>query len=74
MKAVVWSKNGCILCDQAKMLLDMKNIPYEERNISSSPWSKEQLFEAVPNAKSVPQIFLDESYVGGFAELRRILQ
>ena len=31
--------------------------------------SKEELIEAVPNARSVPQIFIDEEYVGGFTEL-----
>jgi glutaredoxin len=69
MKAIVWSKDQCPYCDQAKALLKSRNIEFEERNIMHD-WTKEQLLEAVPNARTVPQIFLDEELVGGFTELR----
>lgn len=69
MKAVVWSKNGCGHCNAAKTLLANNNIEIEERIIGES-WTKEQLLEAVPNARTVPQIFLDEEYIGGYTELR----
>jgi glutaredoxin len=36
-------------------------------------YTKEQLLEAVPTARTLPQIFLDEDYVGGFNELRKKL-
>lgn len=73
MKAVVWSKNACPFCDQAKNLLKLKGIEYEERNISTD-WTREQLLEAVPNARTVPQIFLDDKLIGGFTELRKHLK
>jgi len=73
MKATVWSKNACPFCDQAKKLLTAKGIEYEERNVSTD-WTKEQLLEAVPTARTLPQIFLDEEYIGGFTELRKHLQ
>jgi len=73
MKAVVWSKDACPFCDQAKKLLNAKGIEYEERNVSKD-WTKEQLLEAVPTARTLPQIFLDEEYIGGFTELRKHLQ
>ena len=69
MKAIVWSKDQCPYCDQAKALLKSRNIEFEERNIMHG-WTREQLLEAVPNARTVPQIFLDEELVGGFIELR----
>ena len=69
MKAIVWSKDQCPYCDQAKALLKSRNIEFEERNIMHD-WTREQLLEAVPTARSVPQIFLDEELVGGFTELR----
>jgi glutaredoxin 3 len=72
MKAIVWSKDQFAFCEQAKGLLEMKGIEYEVRNISQD-WTREQLLEAVPTARSVPQIFLDEEYVGGFQELRQRL-
>lgn len=73
MKAVVWSKDACPFCVQAKALLESQGIDFEERNVSRD-WTKEQLLEAVPNARTLPQIFLDQQYIGGFTELRKHLQ
>ena len=73
MKATLWSKNACPFCDQAKNLLKSRGIEFEERNVSMD-WTKEQLLEAVPTARTLPQIFLDDNYVGGFTELRQHLQ
>ena len=70
--AIVWSKDQCPYCDQAKALLKSRGIEYEERNVSQD-WTREQLLEAVPNARTVPQIFLDQELVGGFNELRQRL-
>jgi glutaredoxin 3 len=53
-------------------LLKLKGIEYEERNITKD-WSKDQLLEAVPNARTVPQIFINEELVGGYTELHRKL-
>ena len=72
MKAIVWSKDQCPFCVQAKALLTSRGIEYEERNIMRD-WTKEQLLEAVPTARTLPQIFLDEDHVGGFNELRQRL-
>jgi glutaredoxin len=69
MKAVVWSKEQCPFCDQAKALLKMKGIEVEERKVGGG-WTKEQLLEAVPTARTVPQIFLDDQLIGGFQELK----
>lgn len=73
MRAIVWSKYNCPYCDQAKALLKSKNIPFEERKIGDG-YTKEELLEAVPNARSVPQIFLDNKLIGGFTELRQYIQ
>jgi len=73
MKAVVWSKYHCPYCDQAKALLRQKGIPFEEKKIGDG-YSKEELSEAVPGARTVPQIFLDDKLIGGFTELREYLQ
>ncbi len=72
MKAIVWSKYHCPYCDQAKALLTQKGIPFEERKIGDG-YSKEDLLEAVPTARTVPQIFLGEQYIGGFTELKQHL-
>ena len=71
-KAIVWSKNQCPYCDQAKALLKLKGIEFEERNINDG-WDREDLLAAVPTARTVPQIFLGEEYIGGFTELKKKL-
>jgi glutaredoxin len=73
MKATVWSKDHCPFCDQAKNLLKMKGIEFEEKKIGHG-YTKEQLLEAVPTARTVPQIFLDDKLIGGFTELKTHLQ
>ena len=74
MKAIVWSKDACPFCVQAKALLESRGVEFEERNIMAGTWTKEQLLEAVPNARTLPQIFVDDKLVGGFTELRKHLQ
>jgi glutaredoxin 3 len=69
MRAIVWSKYHCPYCDQAKALLAQKGIEFEERKIGDG-YTKEELLEAVPNARTVPQIFLDNQLIGGFTELK----
>ena len=72
MKAILWSKYNCPYCDQAKALLKHKGIPFEERKIGDG-YTKEELLEAVPTARTVPQIFLDGELIGGFTELKQKL-
>ncbi len=73
MKAVIWSKYNCPFCDQAKALLTKKGIAFEERKIGDG-YTKEDLLESVPTARTVPQIFLDDKLIGGFTELRQHLK
>ena len=73
MNVIVWSKPTCPACEQSKQLLTAKGIVYEERKIGDG-WTKEQLLESVPTARSVPQIFVDGNLVGGFNELKQYLQ
>lgn len=70
MKATVWSKYHCPYCDQAKALLTQKGIQFEEKKIGDG-YTKEELLEAVPTARTVPQIFIDEQLIGGFNELKQ---
>jgi glutaredoxin 3 len=72
MNAIIWSKDSCPYCVQAKTLLSQKGIAFEERKIGDG-YTKEDLLEAVPNARTVPQIFLDGELVGGYTELKQKL-
>lgn len=73
MQAVIWSKDHCPYCEQAKALLTQRNIAYEERKIGHG-YTKEDLLEAVPNARTVPQIFINNMLIGGFTELREHIE
>jgi glutaredoxin 3 len=73
LKAIVWSKYNCPYCEQAKALLKMKGIEFEEKKVGAG-YTKEDLLEAVPTARTVPQIFLGEELVGGFQELKKRLE
>jgi glutaredoxin 3 len=72
MTAVVWSKYNCPYCDQAKALLKQQGIKFEERKIGDG-YTREELLEAVPNARTVPQIIINGTSIGGFTELRKYI-
>ena len=75
IEAVVWSQYNCAYCERAKKILTAKGIRYQERVIGMDEgnWSKEALLKAVPGARSVPQIFINDEHIGGFAELQKYL-
>ena len=52
----------------AKRLLEQKEIVYEERMIGDG-WTVEQLLEAVPNVRTVPQVILDGKLIGSYDNL-----
>lgn len=72
MKTIIWSKYNCPYCDQAKALLNSKGIKFEERKIGDG-WTKEDLLEEIPTARTVPQIILNDELIGGFTELKQKL-
>ena len=73
MKAIVWSKPACPYCTKAKTLLKSKCIDYEEKNIAEG-YKIQDLLELVPNARTMPQIWLDEEHIGGYYELEARLK
>jgi len=73
MEATVWSKYQCPYCDQAKALLKQKGYIITEKKIGDG-YTKEELLEAVPTARTVPQIFIGEQLIGGFTELKTHLE
>lgn len=77
--AIVYSKIHCPYCTRAKALLNKLDIAYEEHIIgepgsmdlgSNQSWAtREELLVRAPNAKTVPQIWIDGEHVGGYTEL-----
>ena len=69
----IYSKTTCSFCDKAKELLDIKGLKYKEK-IVGTDITKQSLLELVPTAKTVPQIFNNSEYIGGFSELKKWLE
>ncbi len=64
----IYSKDNCSYCDAAKQLLTQKGLPFVEFKVGQD-LTKEMLLEIVPHAKTVPQIYYDEQYIGGYENL-----
>lgn len=73
-KAIVWSQQGCQYCDTTIALLKARGCEVEERKIATGKWTKKDLLDEVPSARSVPQIFIDGKHIGGYNDLVNILQ
>lgn len=71
--AEVWSQTNCPACTEAKRLLEHRGVRIVEKMIGVNGYTKKDLIDVVPEARSVPQIFLDGVYVGGLLELKRKL-
>lgn len=71
--AEVWSQTNCPACSEAKRILEGKGVQIVEKMIGVNGFTKKDLIDKVPAARSVPQIFLDGEYVGGLQELKRKL-
>jgi glutaredoxin len=70
----VYSKNNCPFCVQAKNLLKLKGIDFEEINIEQQPEARE--FVVSEGHRTVPQIYKDgELFVqGGFQGLQKLTE
>ena len=71
-KVVIYTGNLCIHCDWAIDLLNRKNIEFTEYNIAQDATKREEMVKKSNGAKTVPQIFIGEHYVGGNAELQAL--
>ncbi|MBT6072448.1 MAG: glutaredoxin [Euryarchaeota archaeon] len=73
MEVVVYSRDNCVFCDKAKSLLQVKEIAYTEE-IVGIDISKDELFKKLgKEVRSVPQIVVDKTLIGGYNELTEYL-
>ena len=70
----VYSKNNCPFCVQAKNLLTLKGIEYEEIKIDESPEARE--FVLSEGHRTVPQIYKDGTLFvqGGYQGLSKLTE
>lgn len=66
------SEPHCKFCEMAKNLLSAEGIDYEDVNLGVD-MSLEYFKMVNPEVKTVPAIFIDEIFIGGFTELRELI-
>ena len=71
MKVEIFSKTNCIFCDKAKIRLQKYN---PKILMLDKDYDREDFFKKFPNAKTFPQIIINEKHVGGYAELKRWIE
>lgn len=69
-EVIVYSKNMCGYCTQAKNWLKNKGIEYTEINIEEKPESREYIISE--GHRTMPQIYIDGKSMGGYHELVKL--
>jgi len=71
-KIVIYTGPMCNYCSAAKHLLNKKKINYTEFDIAIDPSKLQEMQERTKGARTIPQIFIGETYVGGYDELKAL--
>lgn len=66
---VIYSTNYCPYCDRAKMLLDSKGLTYTEIDVTEDESLRAEMVEKAEGRRTVPQIFINNTPIGGFDDL-----
>jgi glutaredoxin 3 len=74
MSIVIYTKSNCPNCVSAKQLLKSKGLEYSERDLTNDIVKQAELFAAYPDARQMPQIFINDQRVGGLAGLQAALK
>ena len=75
MKAVtLYTTQICPYCVSAKQLLKKKGADYEEIRIDTNPEKMQEMLTRSNNQRTVPQIFIGDTHVGGRNELYALEQ
>lgn len=71
-KIIMYTANYCPFCRNAEQLLKNKGFEITEKiHIDQDPSQRNKMME-LTGKRTVPQIFIEDHYVGGFDELRII--
>ena len=71
-KIEIYTGPICIYCDRAKDLLVNKGLEFIEIKLSKHPERREEMLSRTGGKKTVPQIFINNQFIGGFRELRNL--
>lgn len=65
----IYTTPFCGFCHAAKRLLDSKGVTYEETDVSADRGLRSAMMDRANGGYTVPQIFIDDSHIGGCDEL-----
>jgi glutaredoxin 3 len=68
-RVTIYTSMMCGYCNAAKQLLASKNVAFEEIDVSHNPEGRRAMTERAAGRRTVPQIFIGETHVGGCTEL-----
>ena len=71
-KVVIYTGPMCNYCSAAKHLLNKKKINYTEFDIGVDSSKRKEMQEKTNGARTIPQIFIGETHVGGYKELKSL--
>ena len=64
----IYSKSNCVFCDKAKNYFSQNEISYVEHNVEIGDVF-DTLMSRNPNARTMPQIFINDVLIGGYTDL-----
>jgi glutaredoxin 3 len=67
-KVQIYTTNWCPYCTAAKALLDDKGVAYEEID-ATPPETREAMIQRAHGRRTVPQIFIGDTHVGGYDDM-----
>ncbi|MCL4316273.1 MAG: glutaredoxin 3 [Gammaproteobacteria bacterium] len=70
-EVVIYSTGSCPYCVMARQLLEKKHVRYTEVRVDQEPGRRMEM-EQRSRRRSVPQIFIGETHVGGFDDMARM--
>lgn len=65
----IYTTRTCSFCYAAKSLLSKKGLSYDEIDVSADPAARQRMMLRTNGRRSVPQIFIGETHVGGSEDL-----
>lgn len=68
-KVVIYTTSSCPYCIAAKRLLTQKGVTFEEIGVDGNSAGRSKMAERAGGRRTVPQIFIGETYVGGCDDL-----
>lgn len=70
---LIYGKPQCPFCEKAKNLCDQRGYQYEYKTLDVD-YTKEQLLETFPGARTVPQIVVNGLKVGTYDQFTQYLE